>query len=37
MGQGSGAGKKEKKTQIIQTGPYFLNNCAVQRYQSQRV
>jgi len=37
MGQGSGAGRREKKAQVIQTGPYFLNTFAVPSYWSQRV
>ena len=37
MGQGSGAGRREKKAQVIQTGPYFLNTFAAPSYRSQRV
>jgi hypothetical protein len=37
MGQGNGSGRREKKAQVIHTGPYFLNTFAVPSYWSQRV
>jgi len=36
MEQGSDAGRREKKAQVIQTGPYFLNTFADLTYQSQQ-